>query len=64
MLAMCFKTLFRADFLLFCFHITQIFSFFLGFLFQSIQVAFGIFGLGIAAILVVREHTFPETTWS
>ncbi|KAH9995285.1 microsomal signal peptidase [Russula vinacea] len=30
-----------------------VFSFFLGFLFQSIQVTFASFGLGVAAILVL-----------
>jgi len=34
--------------------VSQIFSFFIGFLFQSIQVTFATFGLGVAAILVVR----------
>jgi hypothetical protein len=37
---------------------SQIFSFFLGFLFQSIQVTFGVFGFGVAAILVVRALIF------
>ncbi len=36
------------------------FSFFLGFLFQSIQVTFGIFGLGVVVILGVRAFImFP-----
>jgi hypothetical protein len=39
---------------------SQIFSFFLGFLFQSIQVTFGVFGFGVAAILVVRDLIFPD----
>jgi len=41
-----------ADFTL-TFSVSQIFSFFIGFLFQSIQVTFVTFGLGVAAILVV-----------
>ena len=32
---------------------SQVFAFFLGFLFQSIQMTFATFGLGVAAILVV-----------
>ena len=42
-----------ADFALMCSDVSQIFSFFIGFLFQSIQVTFATFGLGVAAILVV-----------
>ena len=40
-------------FTLTCSDVSQVFSFFIGFLFQSIQVTFGTFGLGVAAILVV-----------
>ena len=36
-----------------CSDVPQVFSFFIGFLFQSIQVTFATFGLGVAAILVV-----------
>ena len=60
LLAHVFQSLFDADPSLFIF-ISQIFAFFLGFLFQSIRVTFGVFGLGLAAILVVREHIFPGT---
>jgi hypothetical protein len=40
--------------------LSQVFSFFLGFLFQSIQVTFASFGLGVAAILVVSGLILPR----
>jgi hypothetical protein len=39
--------------------LSQVFSFFIGFLFQSIQVTFVTFGLGVAVILVVRVLATP-----
>jgi xanthine/uracil/vitamin C permease (AzgA family) len=41
-------------------NLSQVFSFFLGFLFQSIQVTFASFGLGVAAILVVSGLILPR----
>jgi hypothetical protein len=40
--------------------LSQVFSFFIGFLFQSIQVTFVTFGLGVAVILVVRGLILPH----
>ena len=42
-----------ADFTVTVTDLTQVFAFFIGFLFQSIQVTFATFGLGVTAILVV-----------
>jgi hypothetical protein len=42
----------------------QIFCFFVGFLFQSIELIFWIFGLGTAVILVVCDLMFPNSIFT
>ena len=39
----------------------QIFAFFLGFMFQSIQVTFGVLGLGVGVIFVVSQFSVVGT---
>jgi len=59
LLAMCLGTLFLADLVFSFVYLFQVFSFFVGFLFQNIQVTFVVFGLGVVAILVVCEFVSP-----